>query len=213
MRLSLFSAALFASGISVAATPVDGWYAAGFGGYSYLPGNVYNTTAGLLRENTAYRGGYNAGGSFGFKSNPFRYEGEITYIHANLKHFSINYVPQSGYWGGSSALTAMANIYYDFPEMVPCIEPYLGIGLGYAYVEARLNNDAGPAGATSFKASDNVFAYQGMAGVTYNFAENYAATLGYKYLATGKADQLGKIFQAHVASAGVVYRFDESSYK
>ncbi|QDP72080.1 porin family protein [Legionella israelensis] len=212
MRASLFSAALLATGISIAATPVDGWYSSVFGGYTYLPDNVSDTTFGILRDGTSYQNGFNAGVRFGFKSNPLRYEGEYTYLHADLKHFNVNNIRQFGSEGSSSASLLMANIYYDFPEIVPCVEPFLGVGLGYAHVKAILKG-VGQLGFTHFKASDNVFAYQATAGLTYNFAENYAVNVAYRFAATEQADTLGKVFQAHIASVGVIYRFDESSYK
>lgn len=212
MRLALLSAALLTTGISTAATPVDGWYSSVFGGYTYLPDNVSVTTFGVLRDGTSYRNGFNAGTRFGYKSNPLRYEGEYTYLHADLKHFSVNNIQQVGNDGSSSASLLMANIYYDFPEIVPAVEPFLGVGLGYAHVKAVLRS-TGPLGITRFKGSDNVFAYQATAGLTYNFAENYAVNLAYRYAATERANPLGKVYQMHIASAGVVYRFDEGSYK
>ncbi len=212
MRLTLLSAALLASGVASAAAPIDGLYGEVFGGFTYIPDIVSNTTFGVLRDGTNYREGYNVGGRFGYKSNPLRYEAELTYLHADAKHFNVNNIPQVNVSGDATALMAMANIYYDFPEMVPCIAPFVGVGLGYAHVESRLFSE-GPFGATAFKASDNVFAYQGTAGFTYNFNEFWAANLAYRYAATEQADNLGKVFQAHIANAGVVYRFDAGNYK
>ena len=61
--------------------------------------------------------------------------------------------------------------------------------------------------------NDNVFSYQGTAGITYNFAEQYAVNIAYRYIATSKPEDFGRIFQAHLASAGVSYRFDCDTYK
>ena len=43
MRIALFSSTLLASSLALAATPIDGWYGSGFGGYSYMP-NTINAT-------------------------------------------------------------------------------------------------------------------------------------------------------------------------
>lgn len=212
MRITLFSAALLASGLASAATPVDGWYTSVFGGYTYLPDNVSNYSFGVLRNYVSYGGGYNAGGRIGYQSNPLRYEAEYTYLTANTRYFRINNLVQTGVTGNAFANLLMANIYYDFPEMLPAIAPFLGIGIGYAYLQTSLNS-TGPNGITLFKASDNSFAYQGTVGLTYNFAENYALNLAYRYVATRTNDNFGKDFQAHIANAGVIYRFDQGNYK
>ncbi|WP_133128202.1 outer membrane protein [Legionella nagasakiensis] len=212
MRIILVSTALLATHIAAAATPIDGLYTSVFGGYAYIPNNISKTEYGLTRTDASYQAGFDAGGSIGYKSNPMRYEGELTYLNANIKNFEINGIRQISPSGYSNAILAMANAYYDFPAIVAPIQPFLGLGLGYAWVNAKLNS-AGPNGATRFTGSNSVFAYQATAGLTYNFAENYALNIGYRYVATEKADDLGKVFQAHLANVGIIYRFDESRYK
>lgn len=212
MRIILLSTALLASSIVSAATPVDGWYASAFGGYTYFIDNIYKTHQGSFYNGLAYKGGYNVGGRIGYQSNPIRYEAEYTYMHATLNHFDANYVTQTGTSGYTAANLLMANIYYDFPDMLPAVSPYLGAGIGYAALEASLNG-TGPLIATRFTPNANAFAYQGTAGITYNFSENYAVNLAYRYVATGKNSNFGRVFQAHVANAGVVYRFDQGTYK
>ena len=212
MRIIALSAALMAINPAFAATPIDGWYGTVFGGYAYLPDNISNTRFGLTRTDANNQAGFDAGGSIGYKSNPIRYEGELTYINANIDHFRVNSVRQIAPRGYASSILAMANIYYDFPSVLPSIEPYLGIGLGYGRVTAELDS-SGPIGPTRFSGENSVFAYQATGGLTYNFAENFALTLGYRYVATEEVHDLGKIFQAHLANIGVVYRFCENSYK
>ncbi len=212
MRTTIFTAALLATNLVSAATPVDGMYARVFGGYNYLPNNISNTTYGVLYTNSSYKNGYNAGASFGFQSNPLRYEIEFTYLTAQTNGFDINNIFQTGVTGSSSADFLMANIFYDLPEMVPAISPYVGVGLGYAYVQSTLNS-TGPLGITFIKFSDNEFSYQATGGFTYNFAENFGAQIGYRYLATATSTSLGKVFQAHIANAGIIYHFDRGNYK
>lgn len=212
MRTTLFIAALLSTAVVSAATPVDGMYTNVFGGYTYLPDNVNNLTNGLYRNASSYDGGYNVGGSFGYQSNPLRYSIEYTYVSADTNNFNLNYVPQIGVTGNASASFVMANIYYDCPELLPSIVPFLGIGIGYAYIQSSLNS-TGPFGATFFSANDNEFAYQATAGLNYNFAENYGLFIDYRYAATESGTNLGKAFQAHIASAGVTYHFDQGNYK
>lgn len=212
MRIAFFSAALLASGLAAAAVPVDGWYSGIFGGYSYIPDNISVNRFGIARNYASYNGGYHVGGRLGFQSNPLRYEGELTYIQADVSKFYVNDIRQSGVGEDTSAFLGMANVYYDFPEMVPCVSPFIGAGIGYGWVQARLKS-TGPYFPTYFKGSDSAFAYQGTAGLTYNFAENYALNLAYRYVGTTRINELGKVFQANLGTVGVVYRFDEASYK
>ena len=212
MRLAFVSVALLASSIAYASTPIDGWYAGVFGGYSYVPNDINNTHFGLTRSNATYSSGYDAGGNLGFKSTPMRYEGEISYINANLKKFAINNVQQTGVSGHNDAVLVLANVYFDFQNLLNAIQPVLGVGVGYGWVQAKLDS-TGPFGTTQFTGSNSVVAYQATGGLTYNFSESYALNLAYRYVATVHVNSLGNIFQAQQANLGVVYRFDGSNYK
>jgi len=205
MRIAFLPALFLITSVTNAAIPVDGWYSSLFGGYAYVPANI--NTAGIT--NTGYKSGYDVGGSIGFKGTPMRYEGQLTYIDAGLKKFTLNSVERTGVSGNSDAFLAMGNVYYDFNTTTPTLQPFLGVGIGYARVHAKLNS-TGPFGATQYSGSNNVFAYQGTAGLTYNIAPNYAINAGYRYIATKHVRSLGKSFQASLANLGVVYRFDHA---
>lgn len=212
MRIVFASAAMLASSVVFSATPIEGWYSSVFGGYTFLPNNINVTRNALFFDNTGYTAGYNVGGRVGYKSTPLRYEGEYTYINSSAKHFNVNNIKRSVVSGDSQASVLMANVYYDFPEIMPAIEPFLGVGLGFAWVEASLFSQ-GPVVPVSFKGSNSVFAYQATAGFTYNFAENYAVNIAYRYIATQTVNDFNSVFQAHLASVGAIYRFDIGNYK
>lgn len=212
MRITCFTAALLSSNLIFAATPVNGWYASAFGGYSYQLNNIVKHRDGVKYNGTNYNGGYNAGGRVGYQSNPLRYEFEYTYIHVNAINYTIDYIPRNGVEGDSWGNLMMANIYYDFPDMVPAISPFIGVGIGYAVLQTNLSS-TGPIAADSFSASQNSFAYQATAGLTYNFSENYAVNLAYRYSATPQNNAYGRAYQVNMANLGVVYHFDTETYK
>ena len=212
MRMTLLAATLLTTTFANAATPIDGWYTSAFGGYANVPGNVDVTTNGLTYNNSSFRSGYDAGGSLGFKSNPMRYEGELTYLKANTNNFNVNNALQFDPTGYSNAVLGLANVYYDFAGLTESIKPFLGAGIGYAWVQDRLSG-TGPFGASHFNAENSAFAYQATGGITYNFAENYALSLGYRYIGTTHVADLGQMFQAHLANLGAIYRFDGNNYK
>tara|TARA_Y100000588_G_scaffold87554_1_gene93291 strand:- start:606 stop:1244 length:639 start_codon:yes stop_codon:yes gene_type:complete len=212
MKAKIFVSALLVGQLSFAATPIDGLYGSVSGGYTYLPDNLSITQNGLYRNDAEYKSGYNAGASFGYQSNPLRYEIQLTYFHADLDQFRINGARQNNVDGFNQAVTAMGNVYYQFPDLIEPIQPFIGIGLGYAWVEGQFNAN-GPILVTNYKGSNSVFAYQASGGLTYNFRENWALNFLYRYLATEKIDDLGKVFQTHNANLELVYRFDGCNYK
>ncbi|MBP6918532.1 MAG: porin family protein [Legionellaceae bacterium] len=197
--------------LSRAATPIDGLYSNVFGGYAYLPGNVNHSYDGNMVNSPTYQGGFEAGASIGYKSNPMRYEGEVTYIRANLSNFYLNNIQQTSTSGYTQTVLAMANIYYDFVSLNPLLQPYIGGGIGGGWLQSQLKSTS--PSLVAFSAKDWAFSYQGIAGITFNFAENYALNLNYRYIATANLRAFGTIFQAQIANVGATYRFDGVKYK
>lgn len=213
MKVGVFFAALLTSTITHAVIPINGWYMGLFGGYSYLPNNInVANTAGFQFTNSAYKAGFNAGGSFGYKSNPMRYEGEFTYIRANLSSFKVNSLPQTGVSGYASVPAIMANIYYDFKGFIPSIQPFLGFGIGYSWIDTKFESQD-PLGPLNYTNTQARFSYQGTAGLTFNYSEYFSLGAAYRYFATDKVGYLGKFFQANLAFLVATYRFDDSKYK
>jgi opacity protein-like surface antigen len=212
MKKYFICAALLATGITNAALPIDGWYGSLFGGYAYMPNNVNKVHHNLLFSHADYKNGYDAGASFGYKCSPMRYEGELTYINSNLDHFKVNRINQTTVHGYNRVGLAMANVYLDLPALIPTIDPFIGIGIGYALEDGLLKSH-GPLNRTRFSTTDTMFAYQATGGLTYNFDEAWAFNVAYRYVATERADRFRKPFQASLANAGVVYRFDGDRYK
>ena len=212
MKKIILAASLLTTLSAHAATPIDGWYTSAFGGYAYLPGNLDVVKQGIRYDKTNFQSGFDAGLNLGFKSNPMRYEGELSYLKANINNFNVNNALQFNPTGYSNAVLGLANVYYDFTGITESLQPFLGAGIGYAWVQDKLNG-TGPFAPSHFDASNSAFAYQATGGLTYNFAENYALSVGYRYIGTTHVADLGQMFQAHLANLGAVYRFDGNNYK
>ncbi len=195
-----------------AATPIDGWYSGLLVGYAYIPSNVNKVNNNIRYTDAAHQPGYLAGGNLGYKNNPMRYEAEVSYLNANVTHFSEQYIRQNNVGGYNNGVAGTANVYYDFPGILSSLEPYLGFGIGYAWLHEQLDNLT-PNAQTNFRIDSSAFVYQGLAGITYNFAENYNLSVGYRYLATPNLFNFGTKFQSHFALLGVAYRFDNARYK
>lgn len=200
------------SNCAFAAVPIPGWYGTLFGGYANVLKNIDLLRDSYRYDNIRYEPGFDAGGTFGFKSNPMRYEGEFKYIRARPTKFAINnYIP-TGISGFSTAYLGFANIYYDFPTIIEPLEPYLGFGIGYGYIFTKVLHD-GIIFNTEHRFQDSVFAYQPIVGVTYNFSEFYALNVDYRYVGTSHMDNYGKRYQANLFNVGLVFRLDGKIYK
>lgn len=137
-----------------------------------------------------------------------------------------------------NTLTGMMNVYYDY-AMTDVWSVYVGLGLGVAKVSytleknekpidtaehSRLNanklaaatvtaikNNLGKGDFLKTEHSKTVFAWQVMAGVGYEFNENWKLTLGYKMFNTAKVKVMGnkkiKTPFNHTFEAGLNYTF------
>ena len=117
--------------------------------------------------------------------------------------------------GDISAITVMANIYYDINlarlgvknEQWAKLVPYLGGGIGVAF----LNADVDRIGAASgFDKNDTTFAWQVSGGFVYNFNSRWAGTLNYSYFVAEypSFDVLDIDYASHNVLAGLRYSFD-----
>lgn len=213
MKVKILSSLLLASGIATAAAPIDGWYSNVFSAFAWYPGNVDIFAHNLHWNNVRYKWGYNVGGAIGFKSNPLRYEIQYTFTKSRNKSFTINNTNLPIFDGYTDASLGMANVYYDFPDMVYAVAPYLGAGIGYGYVTTILGGRNVLSQPFFLKQNEGAFAWQVTGGLTYNYMENIAVSVDYRYAATTRLHKLGKTFQTNFAEVGVTYRFDDIRYK
>lgn len=134
-----------------------------------------------------------------------------------------------------NALTGMVNVYYDY-AMTEAWSLYAGVGLGVAKVSYRINERTSTkevddlqdatvngifnatddnfkklVGSSKTELSKMVFAWQLMAGVGYEFNENWKLTFGYKLFNTAKVKVFGdakiKTPFNHTLEAGLIYTF------
>jgi outer membrane protein OmpA-like peptidoglycan-associated protein len=113
---------------------------------------------------------------FGYAmANGFRLEGELSH---RFNQIGESATLDEG--GDVHAWGAMLNGYYDF-NRGGGIEPYLGLGLGGAQINAH-GSDAGLP-ARSFDDVENTFAYQALAGVAFSLGERLDLDVGYRYFA------------------------------
>ncbi|HEY1096921.1 MAG TPA: outer membrane beta-barrel protein [Alphaproteobacteria bacterium] len=155
---------------------VEGPYMTVLGGYNNPEGDN-----GLDPD-----GGWIGGVAFGGKTEWARAELEASYRNSDLDNVG----------GGDVDSTAiMANAYWDF-ENNTGITPYVGAGIGTAYVDF---DSVG--GDDSWE-----FAYQGMAGANINVAPQWAVGAEYRYFATTEVGDTD--YDNHAVIGTVRYTFN-----
>ena len=86
--------------------------------------------------------------------------------------------------------TLLANVYWDITNYHG-FTPYIGGGLGMAFVKTKVNysyTGTGESENGSFSDTDTVFAGQVGLGCSYAFTDNIAADLGYRFLMMDDGD-------------------------
>ncbi|HXC55035.1 MAG TPA: P44/Msp2 family outer membrane protein [Rhizomicrobium sp.] len=107
----------------------------------------------------------------------FRIEGELVYRHFSLDSLSVAGTPQAGRTGFLQIAAPMANVYWDVPIPEFPLRPFIGAGLGAAYVDAHDRIGANPV-----IAADNWhFAYQLMAGAAIPLSQDARLTGLYRF--------------------------------
>jgi opacity protein-like surface antigen len=86
--------------------------------------------------------------------------------------------------GDVDAIFALANLWIDLP-VGDVLRPYVGGGIGFGRLNAELDTTGG---SEVVDDSDWGFAYQLGAGVAFDFAENIAFDVGYRFKGIANAD-------------------------
>jgi OOP family OmpA-OmpF porin len=153
--------------------------------------DAVNNEPGLITE-TEFDRGLGFSGHVGTTLKHIRVEGEVAWQKSDADNIvvlddggggTVGDIAKAD--GDVSSLALMANAFYDFDTGGPW-KPYLGIGLGYA----RISLDLSALGQKLSDDSDNVIAYQAMAGVGYAVSPTITIYGGYKYFDTQDTTQI-----------------------
>ncbi len=156
-------AALVAMLPGLAAAQVNetkGWYLGLEGGATWRDDADTEGARDTEFDNPGWLGGFFGGYDFG---GP-RLELELVYRGNNPETNVGGYVHQGA---------AMLNLLYDISIPGFPVTPYIGVGGGYSYAEYTGVDD-----------DDWVFAYQGIAGVSYDITRNISVFVDYRYFGT-----------------------------
>jgi OmpA-OmpF porin, OOP family len=189
------------------------WYIGVSGSVPFVNETDVTSNGNTLGE-VDFDSGYGVGGSIGYTPGPMgnfldntRFEFEYFYRDNSLDSFTSGASSTSvGQKLTSDAY--MLNAYYDI-NTATRLTPYLGAGAG----TTRISLDVPGLGVNS---TDNVFAYQLMAGLGWQPETllNTVLQVGYKYLdasdpefGSASGATIGHEYQVHSVEAGARFRF------
>lgn len=173
----VLAVALLAPGLAHA-YPKQGWYMQLGGGVGFQTDS--DTKVAGITNRLEFNPGFAVTGSVGYGfENQLRPEFEVSYRRNNVDKVSgTGAGSRNGY---EDAIGFMGNLFYDFDTHTG-LTPYLGAGAGVGLVGA---NDAGKiVGGTTLDSQDTQFAYQGIAGLSYEITERLDIFADYRYFAT-----------------------------
>ncbi|WP_341818769.1 P44/Msp2 family outer membrane protein [Wolbachia endosymbiont (group B) of Ennomos erosarius] len=150
------------------------------------------------------------GGAFGYKMDDIRVDVEGLYSQLSKDATIIN-TSEKNVADSLTAFSGLVNVYYDIAIEDMPITPYIGVGVGAAYVSNPLATKV-----TDDKASGFGVAYQAKAGVSYDITPEVKLYAGARYFGsyganfgkTAKDDAGIKVLYSTVgAEAGVAFNF------
>ncbi len=136
-------------------------------------------------EEISFDPGWGLTGAVGSDLGAYRVEGEIGYRMFDLDEFT-DAGGSTPVDGDVSALTFMANGYYDFEMGGSPLTPYVGLGLGLIYSDIEIVIP----GFGTFSDDEIDGAYQVMLGVGYDINPTTVLTAGYRFFGTMESDAI-----------------------
>lgn len=201
ISLKLIAGMLMSIGSLGAAQAAGPNYFSAWGGYNALGDSDIESPGSDLESD--FDGGFGVGVAYGRWFDTQRHwRGEV---ELSYRENDVDDVSGVGSDGAFNALTGMVNGYYDFlPDAR--LSPYVGVGVGYADVEA---DGVGLAGGGELDDDDGVFAYQAMVGANYQLTSNVDFFGEVRYLDTDDPEFDGREseYETFTGLAGVRYRF------
>ena len=211
------------SSATFALNPVEGWYAGLYLGVSYAPDTLFPVTGpfgGITLSNASLAYGVlgGVGGELGYRCGHLRAEGQILYNNNPYSSITIDNLMINGtrttfngqaypvsMRGQTNIGAALVNGFFDLytpnRDNVDNIAPYVGLGIGYAYVQNNLtitysNTTTDPSTITlqqgDFWRNYTSLAGQAIAGVNYFMDDFTTIGIDFRYFSTTKQTHSGR---------------------
>jgi OmpA-OmpF porin, OOP family len=192
LRGALLAAGLLALPMVASAQPVTGLYVSGGVGINLMLGenvdqvSAFGTTispGSTLNSHAGPAGVLAVGWGLG---NGLRFEAEGDFRWNKFYGISDTGIPGSSAGGQEQKFGPMFNVLYDFVGLVPYVQPYVGLGAGYQWVNEQSGVAFDTAGdsVSLGDATKGSFAYQAIIGVAMPIAAapGLALTAEYRFM-------------------------------
>lgn len=171
-----------------------------------------------------YKVGGNFGTQLGYRICNFRAEGELVFNYAPLSQVKIGGVSIKRHvtltnpirLSGQSVVGAgLINGYYDFydEENDPTWVPYLGLGIGYAYVRNSVTFSLPYLYINSFslnvKGNESAPIGQAILGISYYASDDLSIGLDYRYITTRTISSINSRIQTNTLNLNFNYYFSD----
>lgn len=183
------------------------WYGAVSAGVTFPNDGEISTGLeffGNPSNSIEYDAGYNFNGSIGRYFEWFRLEGELSIRQNDVDAWEISGFGDVDGEGDLNTVAIMGNAYYDI-QVTQRTDIYLGGGVGAARVDAEIRS-----GTVERSGGEWIFAWQLMAGLSYQLRDNLALTGGYRLFAADNCDLDDADFKTpivHSFEIGLRYTF------
>jgi opacity protein-like surface antigen len=209
-------------GLSVKSNAAEGWYMSGNAGTSiFIDTDVTDKFSGGNANGSAEGDeGVFVSGAVGYSWGAFRLEGEAMYQKSDLDTLNVDNATAFGTTvtintdlamdADISSLGFMVNGWFDI-DTGSKWTPFIGGGVGISRQNVDVNSIAGI--AITYDQNDEVFSYQGGAGLRYAVTDNTSIGLSYRYFGSQDAkfddgsDKVEARYTAHIVSLGFVHNF------
>lgn len=199
--LTILFAALFVPDYAKAVN-MEGFYVGATGAADFLSNTGRNhrrgsgSGYGFRRSNrNRYDTGFFGAIDLGYRwCSGLRLEAEVAYRYNrqrknHRRHGYGSFESTRNRRGHRDVWAAMVNVLYDI-NMCWCVEPYVGVGIGYAHVRNSRHNRFQPFSSFSYsdrrrrrhnRHDDNAFAWQIIAGIAYPICDNIDVAVEYRF--------------------------------
>ena len=210
-KLPILVVAVLLAGAAPAAA--EGYYMALHGGANFTHDGAVDDYFFFEPDqigHSAFESGYGFGGAFGYKSPDWRVELEATYRRNGLEKIEWDVFGKDGTFdtdGDISSLAFLINAFWDIP-VGPAVIPYLGAGIGLAYVDFDGLFDAdGPL----FDESEVGLAAQLGLGVGFPLGEAITLSMDYRFFFVGFLEPTVDASQPGIGGQSLGFEYTNST--
>jgi OOP family OmpA-OmpF porin len=183
-RNALLSATMLALPVAASAQPITGLYIGAGAGVNIMQDEHSHITGptipGTLSRDVGFHFGPAGEVSLGYGlGNGLRAE-----IEGDIRSNDANRFPGATAVGGREMKYGpMVNVLYDFVGLTPYLQPYVGVGAGYQWVQEHdYRVVVPPSILTTGSTNKGSFAYQAILGAAFPVTPAFAFTVDYRFM-------------------------------